>query len=103
MVKKRGKINPACHTPSANAKRRASWLRTVYAWCPDRLIPDYRILVRSKGIRAAEARRMIEAEITPFERSLLRVKNGSGITEIRPLRSAEPQFSLTGVSPVYYD
>jgi hypothetical protein len=50
------------HTPEAVAKRSASCTATKLAWCPPHLREDYRRLIRTKHIRAAEAREIILAQ-----------------------------------------
>lgn len=51
------------YSPEAIAKRTAANSVARLGWCPVDLRPAYRDLVHRKGIRAAEARRIIEAEI----------------------------------------
>lgn len=62
------------HTPEAVAKRSASCTATKLAWCPPHLREDYRRLIRTKHIRAAEAREIIlaqeQAEIAAMRRRL---------------------------------
>lgn len=70
---------------AAGRKRSA----TVLKWCPPDRIEEYRSLTRSKRMKAAEARRMIEETMTPFERQLTRVRNGAGITDYARLRNGE--------------
>lgn len=64
----------SCHTPEAQAKRSASCTATKLAWCPPHLRADYRRLVRTKHIPAAEAREIIlaqeQAEIAAMRRRL---------------------------------
>lgn len=62
---------------AAGRKRSA----TVFKWCPPNRVEEYRSLTRSKRMSAAEARRMIEETMTPFEHQLSRVRQGAGITD----------------------
>ncbi len=67
------------------------------AWCPPARLDEYRRAAKSMG--AAEARRIIEADMTPFERQMARVAAGAKLIEVRPLRRAEHAYTLGGVSP----
>lgn len=62
------------HTAEAQAKRSASCIATKLSWCPPHLREDYRRLIRTKHIRAAEAREIIlaqeQAEIAAMRRRL---------------------------------
>ncbi len=107
----------ACHTPEAIAKKRLGDARRVarhFAWIParyqDELIPVYRALVHTKGLKAAEARVVVTAEIDrmqrrdasapkarpSFEEQLERVRNGAKV-ETRFIPAANDyEFSLIG-------
>lgn len=106
MLREIGLKNIAgCWTPEARAKwyagRKEAGKKlsvTRMAWCPPDRIEEYRYLTRRKGIRAAEARRMILDSPTPFQRMLDKVRAGAGITIVRPIRRPEPMFTLGGVS-----
>lgn len=52
---------------------------TCLAWCPPELRDEYRHLVRSKRLPAAEAKATILATLTPFERQMWAVRNGAGL------------------------
>lgn len=58
---------PATRALSGGAEARqqavATRLATLYAWCPLELRDEYRRLIRTKRMSAAEARRVIEADI----------------------------------------
>lgn len=70
------------------------------AWCPPGRLNEYRSFAKALG--AAEARRIIEADMTPFERQLARVRGGAKLVEVRPLRRlAEPSVTLGGVPSSY--
>lgn len=66
------------------------------AWCPPARLDEYRRA--QKAVGALEARRIIEADMTPFERQLARVAQGAALVEVRPLRRrTEPTMTLGGV------
>lgn len=52
----------ASQTAEANAKRSASATASKLAWCPPHLRQDYRRLIYSKKLSAAEARQIILAQ-----------------------------------------
>ncbi|MBE7186369.1 MAG: hypothetical protein INR68_18410 [Methylobacterium mesophilicum] len=94
------------NTDEARAKAR----RTRVPGIPDERWDEYSRLRRQHG--AAEARRMILDDIaaqerarlaamTPFERQLARVAAGAKLVEVKPLRRADPNFTLGGVSSSY--
>ncbi|WP_156679375.1 hypothetical protein [Sphingomonas profundi] len=56
-------IHARSQTPEARSAAVASTDRAKFGWCPPELRPAYHRLVRTKRIPAAEARRIIEAEI----------------------------------------
>ncbi len=60
-------------SPQARAKAIASREETVLGWCPPERRQEYRDLVRCKGLKAAEARAIIEAEIAGTKRHAERV------------------------------
>jgi hypothetical protein len=49
--------------PEARARSVANYIETVMGWCPAHLRPEYRRMIDSQKIPAAEARRILEAEI----------------------------------------
>ena len=59
----RPEIHARSQTPDARARAIAVTDRVKFAWCPPELRPAYHSLIREKRIPAAEARRIIEAEI----------------------------------------
>lgn len=74
--------------------------KSKLAWCPPDRLGEYRSFCKSVG--AAEARRIIEADMTPFERQLARVRTGAKLIEVRPLRRlSEPTVTLGGVPSSY--
>ena len=52
----------ALHTPSAVAKRAATYSRVRMGWCPKHLREEYFALLRKK-VSASEARKILEAQI----------------------------------------
>lgn len=64
------------------------------AWCPPLRKDEYRRLQKSLG--SAEARRIIEADLSPFERQLARVAAGARVVDKPVLRRADHDFSLVG-------
>lgn len=52
---------------------------TCLAWCPADRRDEYRYLVRSKRLPAADAKARILASLTPFERQMQAVRNGAGL------------------------
>ena len=66
------------------------------AWCPPARRAEYDRLRQKHG--AAEARRLTEAAMSPFERQLARVAAGAKLITVQPLRRAEPTMTLGGVS-----
>jgi len=79
------------------------------SWCPPERLDEYRKLRATRGVGAAEAKRMILADIaaadrkrlaamTPFERNMERIRMGAGITIKPDLRKADPAFTLGGIA-----
>lgn len=66
----------------------------LLAWCPEDRRDDYRRL--SKKVGRVEARRMIEAEMTPFERQLSRLRAGARLVAKPDTRPTSPAYSLVG-------
>jgi hypothetical protein len=56
-------VQAKAHGPDARKRAGRATSETRLAWCPVELRAEYRRLIRSKLIPAAEARRIIEAEI----------------------------------------
>jgi hypothetical protein len=86
----------------------AQRLARQFAWCPDDRREEYRRLVKG-GMRAAEARGIIERdmavqerrrlrELSPFERQMALLNSGSKLVEIHRKSKAEPAFTLGGVA-----
>jgi hypothetical protein len=59
----RPEVQAKAHGPEARKRAGRATSETRLAWCPTELRAEYRRLIRSKLIPAAEARRIIEAEI----------------------------------------
>ncbi len=79
---------------AAGAKRSA----TVLAWCPPELRDRYFYLVRTKRMKAADARAVILESMSPFERQMDAIRRGAGICERFIPPPAEYAFTLGGVS-----
>ncbi|KQM88638.1 hypothetical protein ASE67_02540 [Sphingomonas sp. Leaf23] len=62
-VLSRPDVQARTHSPEARAKRGRSASATWLSWCPADRREEYRRLIRSKRIPAAEARAIIEAEV----------------------------------------
>jgi len=59
----RPEVQAKAHGPEARSKAGRKTSETRLAWCPPEMRDEYRRLIRSKLIPAAEARRIIESEI----------------------------------------
>ena len=66
-------------------------------WCPPSRRDEYREL--QKAVGAVEARRVLEADLTPFERQLARVAAGAKLVMKPVFRRPDHAFTLGGVSP----
>lgn len=73
---------------------------TVLGWCPERLRDEYRRLQKFPNLKAAGARKAIEAMMTPFERAMMRVRAGAGISERFVPPPTRYDFTLGGVSEI---
>jgi len=71
---------------------------TVMAWCPPEYRAEYKRLRQSKKMLAAEAKRIILAQLTPFERKMQAVRTGAGISAKPVLRASDHSYSLIGNS-----
>lgn len=69
--------------------------RSKLAWVPPGRLDEYRKLQSTVG--AAEARRILEADMTPFERQLARVASGAKLITIHRRPRGEPTMTLGGV------
>jgi hypothetical protein len=78
-----------------NAANRAIGDRKL-RWCPQEHRAEYLRLL--KRIPSAEAKAIILAKLTPFERQLQRVLAGATVSEKLCLRPRDPEFTLGGVS-----
>ena len=78
--------------PAVGAKLAEKALR----WCPADRRAEYTRLRKKHG--KDEARRLIVAEMTSFERQMMRVREGAKLVTVQPIRSAEPSYTLGGVS-----
>jgi hypothetical protein len=95
----------AAFTPKARANWRAARARanfkrteTMLAWCPPRLRDQYRKLLKRGDMRAAKARAIIEPQITPFDRQLMKVRAGAGISMKVAAPSRSYDYTLGGVT-----
>lgn len=66
------------------------------AWCPPARRDEYAKL--RAAFSASEARRMIEADMTPFERQLARVAAGARVVTKIDTRRADHDFTLGGIA-----
>jgi hypothetical protein len=71
---------------------------TVLAWCPPDRREEYRHLLYVKRLPAAEARAMIEADLSLFERQLHRVRMGARVIDKPVIPSRDYDYTLGGVS-----
>jgi len=62
-VLSRPEVRELTNSPEVKAKAGRARTETVLGWCPPELRDQYRALVIRKGIPAAEARKIIEADI----------------------------------------
>jgi hypothetical protein len=68
------------------------------SWCPESHRAEYRRLVRSKLMRAADAKAKILAGLTSFERAMHAVSRGAGLITVQPIRRKDYDFTLGGVT-----
>lgn len=80
--------------PAAIKKR----LKTLMAWCPEEYQAEYKRLVRSKRMLAADAKRFILSQLTPFERQMQALRNGARLVEMPVRRSRAHDYTLGGVT-----
>lgn len=97
------------HMPAAGAARRKaveSRLRTMLGWCPAEYLEQYRHLVYSKRVRAADARAIVEQQIksdeanmSAFDKQLHRLRRGEAtiVQKFTPKADTGP-FTLGGVA-----
>lgn len=101
-------LGHAAQGAGSEPRRRVAKMQTerYLGWCPVHLRDQYRDLVNKKGVRAADARQIIEDEMeaedrrmTPFEKQLQRIRNGEAnvIRKFTP-SAAEHVFTLGGVA-----
>lgn len=94
--------------PEMQSGAREAIRRALLAWCPEAYwplnadlkrrhftLPERQRIVGEQRTRDEQDRL---AAMTPFERQLERVRNGAQLIEVRPMRSADPAFTLGGVS-----
>ena len=74
----------------------AKLAENALGWCPVELRAEYTRLRKKHG--KVEARRLIVAGMTPFERQLMRVREGARLVTVQPIRSADPSYTLGGVA-----
>jgi hypothetical protein len=87
-------------TPEQRARVGKKLTEIRLGWCPPELRPLYKKLVRNRIHSTADARRVILASLSPFERQMQAVRNGAGITFERPLPGKSYAYSLAGSSPL---
>lgn len=71
--------------------------RSRLAWCPENRLAEYKTV--QKAVGAVEARRIIEADMTPLERQLSRLRTGATLVSTFKASRAGPSFTLGGVAP----
>ncbi len=77
--------------PTPYAKQRAA-----LNWCPPARRAEYASARAALG--AAEARRIIEADMTPFERQMARIAAGAQLVAAPDTRTGGPAYTLGGIS-----
>ncbi len=70
--------------------------RAQLAWCPPARRAEYDQVRNMYG--AAEARRIIEADLTPFERQMARIAAGAQLVDAPDTRRSGPSYTLGGIS-----
>lgn len=80
--------------PAAGRKRSA----TLIAWCPEEYRGEYRRLVRSKRMHAKDAKALILAKLTRFERQMHALQQGARLIEKPILCKSAPDYTLGGVT-----
>lgn len=70
--------------------------RSTLAWCPPARRAEYERARQQVG--APEARRIIEADLTPFERQMARIAAGAQLVAAPDLRTGGPEFTLGGIA-----
>ncbi len=101
-------LGQAAQGPGSEPRVRVAKMQTerYLGWCPKHLRDLYRDMVNKKGVRAAEARQIIErqieaenARLSPFEKQLLRVRNGQAtvVEKFKPAADIGP-YTLGGVA-----
>jgi hypothetical protein len=79
-------VQARSHSPECRERRRLARQETMLGWCPPERRDDYRFLLRKK-VGAAEARRIIEAEIAgTAEHARRLVANNNDAARIREER-----------------
>jgi len=70
--------------------------RQVLAWCPPSRRAEYANLQKAFG--AAEAKRIIEADLSPFEHQMARIAAGAQLVAAPDFRTGGPEFTLGGIA-----
>lgn len=87
----------AAMAPETIAKRARTHSLNDMAWCPPEYLAEYRKLIGRK-VLAADARKIILAKLTPFERQMHALRNGARLIEKPILRKSAPDYTLGGVT-----
>ncbi|KHA63420.1 hypothetical protein [Sphingomonas sp. Ant20] len=70
--------------------------RRTLGWLPDRLRREYESARTMFG--AAEAKRIMMTELTPFERQMARIAGGAQLVAAPDTRTGGPAYTLGGIS-----
>jgi len=70
--------------------------RKILAWCPESRRAEYTKLQKALG--AAEARRILEADLSPFERQMARINAGAQVVAVPDTRTGGPAYTLGGIA-----
>jgi hypothetical protein len=82
----------------ARKKIAASLSKHYMGWCPPDRREEYRKLRRNKRLPGAEAKRIILASLTPFERQMQAIRNGAALVAKPTIRARDYDYTLGGVS-----
>ena len=96
----RALYNDSPEAQAANRAQRASVgeknSRRMLGWLPDRLRHEYESARTMFG--AAEAKRIMMTELTPFERQMARIAAGAQLVAAPDTRTGGPAYTLGGIS-----
>jgi hypothetical protein len=91
-------------TEEARVKQRAGakafgkrFTEMKLGWCPEQYRAEYRFLLQ-RHVKAADAKQIILAKISPFEKQMHALSRGASLIEKPILRKAAPDYTLGGVT-----